>query len=85
MFLNFELLSYGGTTPVRLFPMSHNVQGRRCFVHSKHRDEMAANLVLCDVDGYFTKKPWGKNYDIQYLLTIQINLDNANKFCLLKL
>ena len=65
--------------------MPHNVQGRRCFVHSKHRDEMAANLVLCDVDGYFTKKPWGKNYDIQYLLTIQINLDNANKFCLLKL
>lgn len=35
--------------------MVTNVQGRRCFVHSKHRDEMAANLVLCDVDGYSTK------------------------------
>ena len=57
----------------------------RRFVHSKHRDEMAANLLLCDVDGYYSKKPWGKNSDIQYLLTMQINLDNTNKFCLLKL
>ena len=30
MFLNFELLSYGGgSTPVRFFPMSHNVKRSR--------------------------------------------------------